>query len=536
MAARFRRPHRPLPEAERPPRLRLISDYPRYWAERTPAAEAVVFRNERWNYPELADRIDACARAFLAAGIRPGDRVATLSPPHPDFYVTFLAAASIGAIWLGLNPRYQIRELEYVVNDATPRLVLARTTIQDRSYREELASLRANCPSIERLVVLDEAEPEDPAMSMAAFLETGQAVSPERLAATRAAVQPTDPCLIVYTSGTTGKPKGAIIHHHGLVHVARVQAAIWPVTPARCINNLPINHIGCIGDISCDTLVPGGALIFQEQFDPGEMLDLVARENITFFGHVPTALQLVVSHPKFATTDFSSVQIIIWEGAAAPVDLIEALRSKCPEVANAYGMTETVGSVTFTFDADQMDILADSVGWPVPDYQVRIADGDDRPVAPGTPGEVQVRGDFVTIGYWQRPDASRDLFSADGWLRTGDLAVERPDGAIRLIGRLKEMYKSGGYNVYPREIELVLESHPDVAMAAVIGMPDPLYQEVGHAFVLPHPGRTVTAETLERHCRDQLANYKVPKRFTIAAEFPMLPIGKIDKQALKNRQ
>ncbi len=320
------------------------------------------------------------------------------------------------------------------------------------------------------------------------------------------------------------------------MHVARVQNAIWPVTPQRCINNLPINHIGCIGDISCDTLVPGGTLFFQEQFDPGEMLALVPREKITFFGHVPTALQLIVSHPTFATTDFSSVQIIIWEGAAAPVDLIEALRAKCPEVANAYGLTETVGSVTFTFDADEMDVLADSVGWPVPDYQVRLASDDGQAVPAGTPGEVQVKGDFVTMGYWQRPEASRELFSADGWLKTGDLAVERPDGAIRLIGRLKEMYKSGGYNVYPREIELVLESHPDVAMAAVIGMPDPLYQEVGHAFVLPHPGRTVTTEALEGHCRDQLANYKVPKRFTIAAEFPMLPIGKIDKQALKNRQ
>ena len=150
------------------------------------------------------------------------------------------------------------------------------------------------------------------------------------------------------------------------------------------------------------------------------------------------------------------------------------------------------------------------------------------------PGEIQVHGDFVTLGYWNRPEATRELFTPDGWLRTGDLAVIRPDGAYRLIGRLKEMFKSGGYNIYPREIEQVLESHPDVAMAAVIGMPDPLYQEVGHAFVLPHQGRMPTAEALERHCRTELANYKVPKRFVIAGEFPMLPIGKIDKQRLKH--
>ena len=530
----FRRPHRPLPEERRAPRLRLVSDYPRHWAGADPAKEAVVFESARWSYRELADRVDACARALLAEGIRPGDRVATLSPPHPDFYRTFLATASIGAIWVGLNPRYQIRELEYVVADAGPRLIFARSTIGGRDYRSELAALGASCPSVERFVLLDDPAPAPPAQSMTAFLEAGRAIDDDRLAAARQAVQSAAPCLIVYTSGTTGKPKGAIINHHGLIHVARVQHAIWPADPLRVVNNLPINHIGCVGDITCDTLVPGGTIIFQEQFDPGEMLALVEREGATFFGHVPTALQLLVTHPRFATTDFSRVQLIIWEGAAAPPELVETLRSRCPELANAYGMTETVGSVTFTFDADGADVLSDSVGWPVPEYQVRIADGDGRPVAPGTPGEIQVKGDFVTLGYWNRPEATRELFQ-DGWLRTGDIAVERPDGAIRLIGRLKEMFKSGGYNVYPREIEIVLESHPDVAMAAVIGMPDPLYQEVGHAFVMTHPGRTPTVETLERHCRDQLANYKVPKRFTVSSELPMLPIGKIDKQALKAR-
>jgi acyl-CoA synthetase (AMP-forming)/AMP-acid ligase II len=229
------------------------------------------------------------------------------------------------------------------------------------------------------------------------------------------------------------------------------------------------------------------------------------------------------------------VQLIIWEGAAAPADLVETLRAKCPAVANAYGMTETVGSVTFTYDSDDIDVLANTVGWPVPEYLVRIAGPDGQPAVPGTPGEVQVKGGFVTRGYWNRPDATEALFTSDGWLRTGDQAVERSDGAYRLIGRLKEMYKSGGYNVYPREIEQVLEGHPDVAMAAVIGVPDPLYQEVGHAFVLPHPERVLTAAVLERLCRDRLANYKVPKRFTITSGLPLLPVGKIDKQALRRR-
>ena len=525
------RPGRPLDEADRVVRLALISDYARYWADQTPTADAAICGTIRWTYPDLADRVDRCAQGLLRAGIKAGDRVATLSPPHPDFYVTFLATASIGAIWVGLNPRYQFRELDYVVSDAAPRLIFARPTIQDRSYRQELESL-ANHPSVEQLVLLD-GRPEPAHQSFPEFIAQGATVSRAALAEARSLVRPTDPCLIVYTSGTTGTPKGALISHHGLVHVARVQHSIWRVNPLRMINNLPINHIGCVGDVTCDTLVPGGTLVFQEQFDPEEMLRLVAAERISVFGHVPTALQLIVSAPSFRTTDFSTVQLILWEGAAAPVDLIETLRTVCPELANAYGMTETVGSVTFTFDADETEVLANSIGWPVPEYGVRIATANGDPVAPGEPGEIHVKGDFVTLGYWQRPEATRELFTEDGWLRTGDLAEERLDGAYRLIGRLKEMFKSGGYNVYPREVEQVLESHPEVAMAAVIGVADPLYQEVGHAFLLVPSGRQIPEQELLAHCRSQLANYKIPKQFTMATVFPLLPIGKIDKQALR---
>ena len=529
---RLVRPHRPLPEDQRPPKLALLADYPRHWATVAPTREAAVCGERRWTFGELATRVDQCAMALLAAGVRPGDRVATLGPPNPDFYVTFLATTSIGAIWLGLNPRYQHRELEYAVSDARPTVVFARTTIGERNYRNELAAI-AGSDAISRIVLLDSADvggvPK--AIPSGPFLAAG-ADHAERLATVRGEVDPTATCLIVYTSGTTGSPKGAMISQTSLIRVARVQAAIWPVDPLRVINNLPINHIGCVGDLTCDTLVPGGTVVFQEQFDPNEMLALVDRERITMFGHVPTALQLMTDSPRWATTDFSTVQLIIWEGAAAPVDLIAQLRSKCPALANAYGMSETVGSVSFTFDADDLDTLANSVGWPVPEYGVRIAN-DDQPAAQGEPGEVQVKGDFVTQGYWQRPEATRELFTPTGWLRTGDLAVQRSDGAFQLIGRLKEMFKSGGYNVYPREIEQVLEDHPDVAMAAVIGVPDSLYQEVGHAFVLIPSGKPVPAEELAAHCRTRLANYKIPKRFTVTAEFPMLPIGKVDKQALR---
>ncbi len=532
------RPPRPLPETARPPRLDLISDYSRHWAGVDPDRDAVIFGPTRWSYRELADQVDRYARGLLAAGVRPGDRIATLSTPHPDYYVTFLATASIGAIWVGLNPRYQRRELDYVLSDATPSVVFARQFIGDRDFRADLDALASTHPSVRHWIRLDGADngTDDGPGSRTRFLDHGKDIPFTQLASTRSTLETDAPCLVVYTSGTTGQPKGALISHHGLIRVARVQHGIWPVEPLRIVNNLPINHIGCVGDITCDTLVPGGTVIFQEQFEPGSMLELVEQEGATVLGHVPTALEYLARHPRFDQTDFSRVQLIIWAGAAAPVTLVERLRTKCRDVASAYGLTETVGSVTFTFDSDDIDVLAGSIGWPVDEYEMRIAASDGTGVPPGETGELQVRGDFLTLGYWNRPEATRALFTDDGWLHTGDLGAINPDGSWRLLGRLKEMFKSGGYNVYPREIETVLESHPDVAMAAVIGVADPTFHEVGHAFVLVHPGRSPTPAELERFCRESLANYKVPKRFVVETDFPMLPIGKIDKQALRASQ
>jgi fatty-acyl-CoA synthase len=209
------------------------------------------------------------------------------------------------------------------------------------------------------------------------------------------------------------------------------------------------------------------------------------------------------------------------------------MRERVPLVSAGYGMSETVGQVTFTPPAASDEQIAGSIGLPVPEYAMRIADASGTSVMRGQEGEIQVKGDFVFLGYFNRPDATAEAFTTDGWLRTGDIAVERADGYWRLVGRMKEMFKSGGYNVYPREIEICLESHPHVDIAAVIAVPDPLYQEVGYAFCLSQPGHGLTVESLRDHCRTHLANYKVPKLFAILSELPMLPVGKVDRQALR---
>ncbi len=520
---------------EKTPSFDIISDYVEYYAKERPGAEAMVLKDRSFDYRELNDMIDRGLKSLIAMGVKKGDRVATLSSPHPDFLILFLSCASIGAIWIGLNPKYTLSELGYVVGDAAPTLLFARTRIEDRDFRDELKELVRSNSSISDVIVLNGDPGIDGSICFDTFLDKGKMVSQSDVDERRNAVLPTDPALIVYTSGSTGKPKGALLPNKGLTHCSRIQIGYWPCDPVRLVNFLPINHIGCVGDLCCYALVAGGAIIFMEKYDPMESLRLLAEQNITCWGGVPTTIQMCVNLPNFDEYDLSSVQVIAWSGAAAPAELVTRLSRISNKLSNAYGMTETVGSVTFVELCNDVDVLANTVGKPVPEYDFRIADQTGKECPQGVEGEIQVRGDFVMIAYWNRPDATREAFTEDGYLKTGDTAVQRKDGNIKIVGRLSEMYKSGGYNVYPREIETALEEYPGVAMAAVFGVSDELYGETGRAYVLPQPGVLLDQNELKEHCRQRLANYKIPKKIVIEADLPMLPIGKIDKQSLRQR-
>lgn len=515
------------------PLLPRISDYALWQAQQRPDDEALVLGNRRITFGALHLAVEHLARALLAAGVGKGDRVATLQTPHPDYVVAFLATASIGAIWVGLNPRYRLGELLHVVTDAEPSVLLTRTRIEDRRYDAEIAALRQATPTLRRIVAFDGEPAVEGVEPMSAFLVAGRTVAPDTLAHAREACGGRDPCLIVYTSGSTGAPKGALLHHDGIARFCLEQNRLWPLEPFRSVNYFPINHVGGVIDCTLPCLLAGGTLVFMEQFDPAACLELMERERITLWGSVPSVFQMQVALPDFERYDLSAVGLIVWGGAAMPRELIERLRAIQPRMATNYGMTETTSAVTVITPTDDVDILSGSVGEAFPGVTVRLADADDREVAEGLEGEIQARSAYNLLGYWRRPDASADAFTADGFFRTGDLAVRRPDGRYRIVGRLKEMYKSGGYNVYPREVEAVLEAHPAVAQAAVVAAPDPIWQEVGVAFIQPAAG--VTAAELEAHCRAHLANYKTPKRFVFEPDLPLLPIGKIDKVALKRR-
>jgi acyl-CoA synthetase (AMP-forming)/AMP-acid ligase II len=514
------------------PRLGRISDYVAWHGSERPHAVALTTGEIGLTYAELSRRVDVLARGLLAAGVTKGARVATLATPHHDFLIAFLATASIGAIWLGLNPRHRLAELALPMSDAEPVVLLTRTRIGDREYADELQAFRTASPTL-RVAAFSGEQLAPGVEAMETFVERGRFVAPEVLEAARGHCGARDPCLIVYTSGSSGTPKGALLHHEGIVSSSRLQNELWPVAPMSLVNYFPINHVGCIVDCSTPCLVAGGTLYFLEQFDPKTCLELMARRRVSIWGSVPSAFQLQLGLEEFESYDLSAVQLIAWGGAAMPEPLIERLRHVSRRLATNYGMTETTGSITSVEPTDEIDVLAHSVGRPVPGVEVRLRDAAGVAVPRGSPGEVQVRSPGNMIGYWRRPEASAAAFTSDGFFRTGDLAIERPDGRYRLVDRLTDMFKSGGYNVYPREIEAVLEAHPAIALAAVVPVPDPLWQEVGVAYVVA--ATPVAPDELAAFCRSRLAAYKVPKRFRIEQALPLLPIGKVDKRALRLR-
>ncbi|MEX0808709.1 MAG: class I adenylate-forming enzyme family protein [Dongiaceae bacterium] len=499
--------------------LPRVGDYLVHHATHRPDSEAVVFHDRRFRYGEFSRLVDTAARAMLAQGVGRGDAIAVLSTPRPEYLILHLAAARIGAIFVGLNPRHTRSELEYVVGDAKPVLLYGLAQFEGRDFRADLAAMAQACPSIRNIVIFGEQGCDPTPLTAGA-----DAIADNAFETAQDAVSPDDALAIIYTSGSTGRRKGVVLTHCNFVSVYRHAASIWSADPVRQINNYPIDHIGCLGDVATCNLIAGGTQIFMERFDPPASLALIEREGITVWGQEVAMFCRLVDDPSFLRTDFSSLQLIWWAGAAAPVSLVTQLLTTGAPLSTCWGMSETCGAVTFVPPTRNPAALEATIGVPAPGVEIRIAAEND---------ELQVRGDCVMKEYFRQPEVTVAAFGNDGWLRTGDRAIRLTDGSLRLVGRLTDMYKSGGYNVSPREIETVIETHPDVAQVSVVRAPDAQWQEVGHAFLVPHPGHALDLAAIERWCRERLANYKMPKKFWSRATLPLLPVGKVDRKTLE---
>lgn len=518
-----------------PDHLARLGDWLDSHAKHWPDRAALEFETLSLSYAELRAQVDRCARAYLARGVRPGDCIAMLSPPRAEAFISFLAAARIGALWLGLNPRYKLPELSYVVGDARPVLLVCIDSFEDRDYEPDLEALSGSIESLRETVIFRPAP--GGGSDFGAWVDRhADAVTSAALAEVAAQVPAKAPALLVYTSGSSGKPKGVLLGHRSLIRRSRTQNARFPTRDyPRVLDPLPVNHIGGMHFLGLFTFIGGGTLRLAERFSAPEFVRALQDRSINVMIVLPTMFKMMLDQPDFSPELLGRLEWFVFSGAAMAPELIELIRATGCPLGLTYGMTETCGSVTYSDPDADVETLANTIGRPCPEGEVRVAGDDGVPTPAGTPGEIQVRAEFSMSGYLNRPDATREAYTEDGWLRTGDTAILREDGNIRFVGRRSEMFKSGGYNVYPREVELALETHESVVLSAVVSVPDPLFDEVGWAYVVPAPGLALTEGEIAAWCRAQLANYKVPKRFFICSELPLLPIGKVDKVLLRTQ-
>ena len=511
-------------------------EYVDKWAAETPDAEAVVFEDRRISYAELAAAVDAAAKAFLEAGVERGDRVAMLAMGCPEFFISYMAANKVGASWLGLSPKFGAREISYIVGDCRPKVFITLRSYMDADLSAELSKVDFIGSGVSKMLVIG--EPFAGAESFDAFIRTPRPHLDEALAARAAEVDPQDDALLMYTSGSTGQPKGVIQTHASiLVNVEKQVKHFLMEGKPRSLLHFPINHVAADVEIGFATLYVGGTTVMMDRFDPAASLAIIGKEKITMLGQIPAMFLMQAGVPGFMETDFSSLQTIIWGGAAAPIELLRGLQMigavSGAKLMTGYGSTEACGFITYTKPDDDLEMLAKSVGYAAEGFEVRIVDNERKPVPAGTQGEVALRGPFLFKEYLNKPEATAEAMDSEGWYYTNDLGYLDENGALFLNGRKSEMYKTGGENVFPAEIEEVLCAHEAIVMAAVIGVPDPTFQEVGHAFVMLRPGRTVTAEELKAHCKENLANFKVPKEYDIRPMLPLLANGKVNKMELK---
>lgn len=493
------------------------------------AREAAVDGELRLSYAQVAERVDHIAKALIAQGIAPGERVATMVPPSMDFWLTYLATVSIGCIWMGLNPRYQLPEYEYLLADATPVLVFARAEYEGRHYCEELQSVGRQ---VGHFVSIGPGNSK--AQSFEEFLCQGETVTDDALAARRAAVDPEDIAVIVYTSGTTGKPKGAMLSHRAIMAACLCNICWMEDGLESTIEVAPINHVGALNNVCMNVFAYGGRIIFYHRVDLPAITEITVAERLTYLVASPTSFAMFAAQEDRGSARLGHYRLVVFGGGATAEALLKPVFETGVPMFNVYGQTETCGIVTATDAGASPKIMAETFGRPLPGAEMRIADADGNRLPLGASGEIQVRGPYCMSGYFNRPDATAEAFTADGYLRTGDLGIEHADGNFSFVGRLKEMYKSGGYNIYPVEIELALNEHPAVNLAAVLPVPHPVFQEVGHAFIETSE-TSLSEEELREFLKPRLANYKIPKSFSFEAELPKLPNSKIDKQGLKRR-
>jgi fatty-acyl-CoA synthase len=499
-------------------------------ATRHPDADALVAPHEgfRATYRELLDLTSRLSRAFIARGVRRGDRVGLWSANRHEWVVAQLATAQIGAILVPINPAFRTSELEFSVNKAELSLLIMAPSFRQTDFTAIIDEVRPNVPCLRDVVVLGKEWTE--------LLADGDRASAEDLARREAEVEMDDPAFLMYTSGTTGQPKGATLSHHGQLNNGFAIGEGMAYTPAdRICLPVPLFHSfgNLLGVLAAVT--HGSAIVLcGEAFDPEMVLRTVEAERCTSLYGVPTMFIAELAQPTFQDYDLSSLRTGIMAGAPCPIEVMRKVHTlmNMRDVVVMYGMTET-GITTRTLAGDPFDKQIGTVGRAMPLTEIKIINNDGNVAPRGEPGELCARGVSTMLGYWQDDRATAETKDRAGWMHTGDLAALDDDGYVKIVGRIKDMIIRGGENIFPTEVEGFLYGHEAIEEVQVVGVPSDRYGEEVMAFVRLRRGATVGEEDMLTYCRGAIATYKIPKYWKFVDEFPMTPSGKVQKYRLR---
>ncbi|MFI9510019.1 AMP-binding protein [Nocardia sp. NPDC052566] len=499
-----------------------------------PDREALVDRpsGRRWTYRELAAAIDAVATGLAELGIGKGDRVGIWAPNCAEWFLVQYATAKLGAILVNINPAYRTSELAYVLDQAGVRMLIAAREFKSSNYVAMIDEVRPQCHGLEQVLILGSLE-------WAAVTRT--AIDAERLGAVAATLSMDDPINIQYTSGTTGFPKGATLSHHNILNNGYFVGELCGYTELDRIC-VPVPFYHCFGMVMANlaSTSHGAAVIIPApSFEPVTTLEAAAAEHCTSLYGVPTMfIAMLAELDGGPAVDLSALRTGIMAGSPCPVEVMKRVidRLGMDEVCICYGMTETSPVSTQTRRDDSIDRRTATVGRVGPHLEVKIVDPATGLTVPrGEPGELCTRGYSVMLGYWGEPGKTAESIDAARWMHTGDIGVMDDDGYLAITGRIKDMVIRGGENIYPREIEEFLYTHPDILDAQVIGVPDPKYGEELMAWLRLREGAApLDAATLREYCTGQLAHFKIPRYVHIVDEFPMTVTGKIRKAEMRD--
>lgn len=505
--------------------------------------DALIFGERRLSWAETRDTSRDLARSMLAAGVGRGDHIAVWLPNHPEWVLLWFASAYIGAVMVPINTRYKTEEARYILHQCDARLLVMTDEFVGIDYLEMLDRLcprlqagslpnDAEFPELRRVVVLGHA-PEG-AQRFDDFVAAGSDITNAELDSVAAAVAPDDATIIVYTSGTTGHPKGAVHSHHVLRNEHSISEALAIGPESRIMNHMPFFHVagGFTGILPA--LITGGAMVLMDRWDPTQAFELIAKEGVTVMSGIPTHFIDLLSHPRLEEYDTSTLRTGWIGGANNPPEVIDGAieRLGLMGLLPVYGMTETTSITTIPRLDDPRDLILAGKGRPVSDFELKVVDRETgEELAAGAEGEVCVRGHLVMQGYYGKPEATAAVIDEDGWFHTGDFGMLDESGYLSITGRKSDLFIVGGANAYPAEIEIALSEHPAVKQAYVVGVPHDRLGEVGFAFV--ERLEPVSEDEIMAFCRTRLADYKVPRFVRFVDDWPLTATGKIQRFVLR---